>query len=147
MQDDATIRYRSCSWGKTAALLFAQYIGLATMCFPAAYSELGWFSGILATFLVAALCLYTSLTLWRFCLRHPHVRDICDIGILLFGEKAWVRWATAIMFVANNIVSHDWKTIYRPSDVDLADQFVFFLWWKAAKSLTRCCCSLSWYAF
>lgn len=103
-EDDSEIQYRTCSWPKTAALLFAEYIGLAIMCFPATYSELGWVGGVIATVLNAIFYQYTSLILWRLCLRHPEVRDICDIGQLIFGgPEAW--WITAIMFVLNNVVS------------------------------------------
>ncbi|POR39270.1 N amino acid transport system protein [Tolypocladium paradoxum] len=100
------IKYRSCCWPKTAALLFAEYIGLAIMCFPAAYSQMGWFGGLLATVLNAALYQYTSLTLWEFCLRHPEVRDVCDIGRMILGGEAWGWWVTAVMFVANNTGLH-----------------------------------------
>ena len=74
------------------------------MCFPAAYNEIGWVGGVLATLLIAALYQYTSLTLWEVCLRHPEVRDICDVGRLIMGSRPWAWWATAAMFVANNTV-------------------------------------------
>lgn len=45
---------------------------------------------------------YSSLILWQFCLRHPEVRDVCDIGQMLFWNKKWAWWATAVMFVLNN---------------------------------------------
>ncbi|KND87422.1 N amino acid transport system protein [Tolypocladium ophioglossoides CBS 100239] len=105
-ESGSDIKYRSCSWPKTAALLFAEYIGLAIMCFPASYSQMGWVGGFFATVLNAALYLYTSLTLWEFCVRHPEVRDICDIGRMILGGEAWGWWATAVMFVANNTGLH-----------------------------------------
>ena len=46
-----------------------------------------------------------SLVLWEFCLRHPEVRDICDIGQMLFWGKKWAWYATAVMFLLNNTVS------------------------------------------
>lgn len=42
--------------------------------------------------------------LWEFCLRHPEVRDVCDIGQMLFWNKKWAWWATAVMFILNNTV-------------------------------------------
>lgn len=103
-ESDSDIQYRTCSWPKTAALLFAEYIGLAIMCFPATYSELGWIGGVIATLLNAIFYQYTSLILWKLCLRHPEVKDICDIGQLIFGgPEAW--WITTAMFVLNNVVS------------------------------------------
>ena len=41
VRQNAEINYRGCSWRKTAALLFADYICLAVMGFPSAYSHLG----------------------------------------------------------------------------------------------------------
>lgn len=48
---------------------------------------------------------HSSLVLWEFCLRHPEVRDVCDIGQMLFWNKKWAWWATAVMFLLNNTVS------------------------------------------
>ena len=72
------------------------------MSFPYSYSVLGLFPGILLTIVVALFVLYTSLVLWEFCLRHPEVRDVCDIGQMLFWGKTWAWYATAVMFVLNN---------------------------------------------
>lgn len=96
------IQYRTCSWQKTAGLLFSEYICLAIMSFPWSYRFLGLVPGIILTIVVAAIVLYTSLVLWEFCLRHPEVRDVCDIGQTLFWGKKWAWWATAAMFILNN---------------------------------------------
>jgi amino acid permease len=72
------------------------------MSFPWSYSVLGLVPGIIVTVVIAALVLYTSLVLWEFCLRHPEVRDICDIGQMLFWGKKWAWWITAFMFIMNN---------------------------------------------
>ncbi|KIN02050.1 hypothetical protein OIDMADRAFT_103290 [Oidiodendron maius Zn] len=96
------IQYRTCSWPKTAALLFSEYICLAIMSFPYSYSVLGLVPGLILTVVVAGLVLYTSLVVWEFCLRHPEVRDVCDIGQMLFWGKQWAWYATAVMFVLNN---------------------------------------------
>ncbi|KAI0448010.1 N amino acid transport system protein [Xylaria telfairii] len=98
----SAIQYRTCSWQKTAALLFSEYICLAIMSFPWSYSVLGLVPGIILTVVQALLVLYTSLILWQFCLRHPEVRDVCDIGQMLFWNKKWAWWFTAVMFVLNN---------------------------------------------
>ena len=58
------IRYRTCSWKKTAALLFSEYICLAIMSFPWSYSVLGLVPGLILTCVIAGLVLYTSLTTW-----------------------------------------------------------------------------------
>ncbi|EPE08617.1 n amino acid transport system protein [Ophiostoma piceae UAMH 11346] len=101
-EDGCAIQYRTCSWQKTAGLLFSEYICLAMMSFPWSYSILGLVPGIICTIVVAAFVLYTSLVLWEFCLRHPEVRDVCDIGQMLFWNKKWAWWATAVMFLLNN---------------------------------------------
>lgn len=101
-EKDNAIKYRTCSWQKTAALLFSEYIVLSIMSFPWSYSFLGLVPGLILTVVVAALVLYTSLVLWEFCLRHPEVRDICDIGQMLFWGHEWAWWWTAFMFVMNN---------------------------------------------
>ncbi|TGO09902.1 hypothetical protein BTUL_0150g00050 [Botrytis tulipae] len=97
----SAIKYRSCSWQKTAALLFSEYICLAIMSFPWSYSVLGLVPGLILTAVVAFLVLYTSLVLWEFCMRHPELRDVCDVGQMLFGGR-WAWHATAIMFLLNN---------------------------------------------
>ncbi|KAM3511317.1 hypothetical protein MY11210_005054 [Beauveria gryllotalpidicola] len=101
-EDGAAIQYRTCSWQKTAALLFSEYICLAIMSFPWSYRYLGLIPGLILTVVVAALVLYTSLIMWKFCLRHPEIRDVCDLGQTLFWGKEWAWWGTAIMFILNN---------------------------------------------
>lgn len=96
------IQYRTCSWQKTAALLFSEYICLAIMSFPWSYSVLGLVPGLILTIFIAACVLYTSLVLWEFCLRHPEIRDVCDLGQILFWGKDWAWWFTAVIFVLNN---------------------------------------------
>ncbi|OAA56535.1 amino acid transporter [Niveomyces insectorum RCEF 264] len=105
-EDGCAIQYRTCSWQKTAALLFSEYICLAMMSFPWSYSILGLVPGLILTVVVAAFVLYTSLVLWEFCLRHPEVRDVCDIGQMLFWNKKWAWYATAFMFILNNTGLH-----------------------------------------
>ena len=38
----------------------------------------------------------------EFCLRHPEVKDVCDIGQMLFGGHPFFWYATAVMFILNN---------------------------------------------
>jgi hypothetical protein len=45
LEENASIKYRTCSWQKTAALLFSEYICLAIMSFPWSYSVLGLVPG------------------------------------------------------------------------------------------------------
>jgi hypothetical protein len=102
MEAENAIKYRTCSWQKTAALLFSEYICLAIMSFPYSYSVLGLVPGLILTMVVAAFVLYTSLIVWEFCLRHPEVRDVTDIGQMLFWNSPIAWYATAVMFILNN---------------------------------------------
>ncbi|KAJ7168312.1 transmembrane amino acid transporter protein-domain-containing protein [Mycena crocata] len=96
------IQYRTCSWQKTAGLLFSEYICLAILSFPWSYSVLGLVPGVIVTIAVAASVQYTSLIVWKFCMKHPEVRDVCDIGRILFGGSEWAYNFTAVMFILNN---------------------------------------------
>ncbi|KAJ7491160.1 transmembrane amino acid transporter protein-domain-containing protein [Mycena latifolia] len=96
------IQYRTCSWQKTAGLLFSEYICLAILSFPWSYSVLGLVPGVIVTVAVAATVQYTSLIVWKFCMKHPEVRDVCDIGRILFGGSEWAYNFTAVMFILNN---------------------------------------------
>ncbi|KAJ7118782.1 transmembrane amino acid transporter protein-domain-containing protein [Mycena epipterygia] len=96
------IKYRTLSWQKAAGLLFSEYICLAILSFPWSYSVLGLVPGVLTTIAVAGTVQYTSLIVWRFCLKHPEVRDVCDIGRILFGGSEWAYNFTAVMFILNN---------------------------------------------
>ena len=102
MEKENAIKYRTCSWQKTAALLFSEYICLAIMSFPYSYSVLGLVPGLILTVAQAAFVLYTSLIVWEFCLKHPEVRDVCDIGQMLFWNSRIAWYATAVMFILNN---------------------------------------------
>lgn len=66
------------------------------------YSILGLVPGIIVTLAVASSCLYTSLVLWRYCLKHPELRDICDIGQKLFGGSQIAYNITCLFFMLNN---------------------------------------------
>lgn len=64
MEAENAIKYRTCHWWKTAALLFSEYICLAIMSFPYSYSILGLVPGLILTVVTAAFVLYTSLIVW-----------------------------------------------------------------------------------
>ena len=72
------------------------------MSFPWAFSVLGLVPGVIVTIAVAGTVLYTSLVLWRFCLKNPEILDVCDIGQKLFWDSKMVYEITAVMFILNN---------------------------------------------
>lgn len=74
------------------------------LCYDSrSFSVLGMVPGVIVTVAVAATCLYTSLILGRFCIKHPEMRDVCDIGQYLFGGSQLAYNLTALMFILNNI--------------------------------------------
>lgn len=101
-EKDHPIRYRSCSWQRTTALLMSEYICLAILSFPWSFSVLGMVPGVIVTISVAASVQYTSYTLWKFCMKHPDVRDVCDIGRIIFGGSDLAYNLTGLMFILNN---------------------------------------------
>ncbi|ODV94526.1 hypothetical protein PACTADRAFT_76162 [Pachysolen tannophilus NRRL Y-2460] len=98
------IKYRTCSWQRTAGLLFSEYICLAIMSFPWSYSVLGLVPGLILTVFVALTVLYTGLIITDYCIKHPKTQNICDIGQNLFWGQKWAWYATAICFLLNNIL-------------------------------------------
>ncbi|KAJ3876405.1 transmembrane amino acid transporter protein-domain-containing protein [Lentinula edodes] len=97
------IKYHTCSWQKTAALLFSEYICLAILSFPWSFSVLGMVPGVIVTCAVAASVQYTSLVLWKFCMKHPEARDVCDVGKIILGGSQIAYHFTAVMFLLNNV--------------------------------------------
>ncbi|KAJ3900758.1 transmembrane amino acid transporter protein-domain-containing protein [Lentinula edodes] len=85
------IKYQTCSWQK---IMF----GLGR-----SFSVLGMVPGVIVTCAVAAGVQYTSLVLWKFCMKHPEARDVCDIGKIILGGSQIAYHFTAVMFLLNNI--------------------------------------------
>lgn len=76
---DHDIKLRTMSWQKTAVLLFGEQVCLAIMAQAWSFKVLGWVPGLLTTFLAGAIFWVTSYTMWKFIMKNPHVRDICDM--------------------------------------------------------------------
>jgi hypothetical protein len=57
-------------------------------------------------YLVCLIVMYSRgwVLMWtrKFCLRHPEVRDVCDIGQYLFWDSKIAWYMTAVMFLLNN---------------------------------------------
>lgn len=101
-ESSPTIDYKNCSWQKTAGLLFSEYICLAIMSFPWSYSVLGLVPGLIITVFVSLTVLYTGLIITDYCIAHPNITSVCDIGQKLFWNSKVVWYLTAICFLANN---------------------------------------------
>lgn len=101
-QREGSIKYRTMSWKKCACILFGEYVCLAILSFPWAFNTLGMAGGILSTLGLGLIALYTSMTLWRYCMLHPHMLHIADFGYQLFG-KHWLAYElTAAALILNN---------------------------------------------
>lgn len=47
----------------------------------------------------------TSYVLWKFCMKHPHIRDVCDVAAQLFPfAPRLAREMASIMFLLNVIL-------------------------------------------
>ncbi|PWN53940.1 hypothetical protein IE53DRAFT_337943 [Violaceomyces palustris] len=110
-QEGGEIIYRSMSWQKCAALLYGEYVCLAILAFPLSFSVLGMAGGILTTFGVGIVTLYTSLNLWRYCMLHPDLLNICDIGYHIFGKSRIAYELTAIALILNNVMIQGLHTL------------------------------------
>lgn len=98
------IKLRTMSWQRCALLLFGDQVCLAIMAQAWSIKVLGWVPGLITTFLSGILFWITSYTMWKFIMKNPQVRDICDIGYLLFGKSNTAYVATAVMLLLNNIL-------------------------------------------
>ncbi|EPQ26919.1 uncharacterized protein PFL1_05554 [Pseudozyma flocculosa PF-1] len=103
VQTSGEINYRTLSWQKAAALLFGEYVCLAILSFPWAFSILGMAGGIMATLGVGVCALYTGLTLHKYCLKYPQALNICDIGYQIFGKSRIAYEITALSLILNNV--------------------------------------------
>lgn len=57
------------------------------------------------TMLVAGILFYiTSLTMHKFIMKHPQIKDICDFGYYAFGKSKVAYEFTAVMLLLNNIM-------------------------------------------
>ncbi|KDN52260.1 hypothetical protein K437DRAFT_221056 [Tilletiaria anomala UBC 951] len=96
------------SWQRTAALLFGEYVCLAILAVPSSFAVLGMAGGILTVLGIGLVTLYTSLTLWQYCLKYPEQLNIAEIGGRIFSRTpgGFSRTAfelTAIILLLNNI--------------------------------------------
>lgn len=46
----------------------------------------------------------TSMTMWKFIMKYPQIKDICDFGYYAFGKSRIAYEFTGFMLLANNIL-------------------------------------------
>lgn len=100
---------KKSSWLHITLLLISEYVGYVTLCMPWIFSKMG--AGPAAACLVLHILLYTasSLALWKFVLRNPHVRDVVEIVACMIEGKPKIfkvfKSITSVWFYAITIVS------------------------------------------
>ena len=98
------IKLRTMSWQKAAWLLCGDQVCLAIMAQSWSLSVLGWVPGILTMLAAGVLFWITSITMHKFIMKHPQIKDICDFGYYAFGKSKLAYEFTGLMLLANNIL-------------------------------------------
>lgn len=73
------IQLRTMSWQKVAWLLAGDQVCLAIMAQTWSLSVLGWVPGLITMILAGAFFWITSITMHKYILRHPQIKDICKL--------------------------------------------------------------------
>lgn len=73
---DHDIQLRTMSWQKAAWLLAGDQVCLAIMAQTWSLSVLGWVPGIITMVLAGAFFYITSLTMHKFIMKNPQIKDI-----------------------------------------------------------------------
>ena len=94
LDDRVQIKERSLTLFQTVCVLLVQFIAVVVLAFPWSFAILGLAGGLLTCLLVGLSTIYSVHILWRFCMLHPDVRDLCDLAYHLFG-KSRVAWYIA----------------------------------------------------
>lgn len=92
------------SWQKAAWLLAGDQVCLAIMAQSWSLSVLGWVPGIITMVVSGALFYITSLTMHKYIMKNPQIKDICDFGYYIFGKNRLAYEFTGFMLLANNIL-------------------------------------------
>ncbi|RDH34673.1 transmembrane amino acid transporter protein-domain-containing protein [Aspergillus welwitschiae] len=98
------IQLRTMSWQKAAWLLAGDQVCLAIMAQSWSLSVLGWVPGIITMVVSGALFWVTSLTMHKYIMKHPQIRNICDFGYYVFGKSQTAYIFSGFMLLANNIL-------------------------------------------
>ncbi|PYH99064.1 amino acid transporter [Aspergillus ellipticus CBS 707.79] len=98
------IKLRTMSWQKAAWLLAGDQVCLAIMAQSWSLSVLGWVPGIITMVLSGILFWITSITMHKFIMKHPQIKDICDFGYYIFGKSKLAYIFSGFMLLANNIL-------------------------------------------
>lgn len=92
------------SWQKATWLLAGDQFCLAIMAQSWSLSVLGWVPGLITMVISGVLLYITSITMHKYIMKHPEIKDICDFGSYIFGKSRAAYAFTAFMLLANNIL-------------------------------------------
>lgn len=92
------------SWQKAAWLLAGDQVCLAIMAQSWSLSVLGWVPGLITMVLSGILFWITSMTMHKYIMQHPQIKDICDFGYYIFGKSSLAYEFSGFMLLANNIL-------------------------------------------
>ncbi|KAE8444803.1 hypothetical protein EG329_014263 [Mollisiaceae sp. DMI_Dod_QoI] len=98
------IKLRTMSWQKAAWLLAGDQVCLAIMAQTWSLSVLGWVPGLITMVIAGILFWITSITMHKFIMKHPQIKDICDFGYEAFGKSRIAYEFSGFMLLANNIL-------------------------------------------
>lgn len=98
------IQLRTMSWQKAAWLLAGDQVCLAIMAQTWSLSVLGWVPGIITMVLAGILFWFTSMTMHKYIMQNPQIKDICDFGYYVFGKNRLAYEFSGFMLLANNIL-------------------------------------------
>ncbi|PWY80570.1 hypothetical protein BO70DRAFT_429598 [Aspergillus heteromorphus CBS 117.55] len=98
------IKLRTMTWQKAAWLLAGDQVCLAIMAQSWSLSVLGWVPGIITMVLSGILFWITSITMHKYIMKNPQIRDICDFGYYIFGKSKVAYIFSGFMLLANNIL-------------------------------------------
>lgn len=98
------IKLRTMTWQKAAWLLAGDQVCLAIMAQTWSLSVLGWVPGIITMVGAGILFWITSMTMHKFIMKYPQIRDICDFGYYAFGKSRIAYEFSGFMLLANNIL-------------------------------------------
>ena len=71
------IQLRTMSWQKASWLLAGDQVCLAIMAQTWSLSVLGWVPGIITMVLAGIFFWITSITMHKYIMKHPQIKDIC----------------------------------------------------------------------
>ncbi|KZT21835.1 hypothetical protein NEOLEDRAFT_1171718 [Neolentinus lepideus HHB14362 ss-1] len=87
-EQTADIKYRTMHWWKAAALMLAETVSLGILSIPSVFASLGMVAGCILVVSLGAVATATGYQIGQFKLRHPHVHNMADAGMVL-GGPVW----------------------------------------------------------